>query len=56
MAGVESEMLAVKRYNVIAATINKSTLFEYIIIITIDFLHIGFKDATSGLQILKNYL
>jgi hypothetical protein len=48
MAGVVRAVLVVKRDNVTAAAMKSSALFEYIVILVIHLLLIGFKNATSG--------
>ena len=48
MAGVVRAVLVVKRDNVMAAAIKSSALFEYIVILIIHLLLIGFENATSG--------
>jgi hypothetical protein len=55
-AGVVRAVLVVKRDNVTAAAMNSNVLFEYIVILLIQVLLIGFENATSGFQILNNYL
>jgi len=49
-------VILVKRDNVIAAAMKKSTLLEYIVVLRIHDLLIGFENATSGVQIQKNSL
>ena len=56
IAGVVRVMLVVKRDNVIAAAMKKSALLEYIVVLRIHDLLIGFENATSGAQIQKNHL
>jgi len=48
MAGVVRAVLVVKRDNVTAADMNNRVLFEYIVILIINLLLIGFENATSG--------
>jgi hypothetical protein len=48
MAGVVRAILVVRRDNVTAAAIKSSALFEYIVILIIHLLLIGFENATSG--------
>jgi hypothetical protein len=48
MAGVVGAVLVVKRDNVTAAAMSSSALFEYIVILVIPVLLIGFENATSG--------
>jgi len=56
IAGVVRAVLVVKRDNVTAAAMDSSAIFEYIIILLIQVLLIGFENATSGFQIVNNYL
>jgi len=47
-AGVVRAVLVVKRDNVTAAAMNSNAPFEYIVILLIQVLLIGFENATSG--------
>lgn len=55
IAGEVRAVLVVKRDNVMAAAMD-SAIFEYIIILLVQVLLIGFENATSGFQIVNNYL